>query len=97
MPRKKVTFEEFWKRYPLHEAKKSAERAWNRLSANNQLAAYNGIDRYKEHCRQTGMAFKYAQGWLNDHRWTDEYTKEEPDYNLEETPSEPLPTGMEIW
>jgi len=72
MTNKKITFEDFWKAYPLHVGKRDAERAWMRLSAKDQHAAYNGIHRYCEYIRQTGVGIKYPQGWLNGRRWEDE-------------------------
>lgn len=98
MPKiREITFEEFWKKYPLHKSKGPAERAWNRLTARERLAAFNGIERYIEYCRSANIAFKYAQGWLNDRRWTDEYDDEQPSARPMAAPSEPLPTEMEIW
>lgn len=92
-----VTFKEFWERYPLHRAKGPAERAWNRLSARDRRAAYDGIDRYREACERTGVAFKYAQGWLNDRRWEDEYDDDTPAAAKAATAEEPLPQSMDIW
>jgi hypothetical protein len=88
-----ITFETFWEKYPLHKAKKDAERAWNRLSAKDQRAAYNAIDSYCESCRKTGVAFKYAQGWLNGRRWEDEDDGPVP----QQPPQQEAPESMEIW
>jgi hypothetical protein len=88
-----IAFDTFWKKYPLHMAKANAEREWNRLSARDQRDAFNGIDRYREHCLRTGVAFKYANGWLADRRWTDEY--DEP--ARPSAPQQEIPGDMEIW
>lgn len=71
--RRKISFDEFWKAYPLHNGKIDAERAWNRLSAKDQLAAFSGIAAYRDYLQRTGANIKYAQGWLNGRRWEDEY------------------------
>jgi hypothetical protein len=95
MPRKKtdLSFEEFWKLYPLHKAKGSAERAWNRISDKNKRAALAAIPRYREYCEQHGIAFKYPQGWLNDQRWTDEY----PEENTSQHSDAEALASMEVW
>ena len=93
MPYKKITFEEFWEKYPLHKAKQDAEKVWKRLSAKDQRAAFNGIDRYKEYLQRTGISIKYAHGWLNGRRWEDEY--EEPDEKPSGTVAEPAGTVTE--
>lgn len=66
------TFEEFWKQYPVHKNKMRAKAAWERLSARDKRYALAGLQAYVEECRRSGVAFKYAQGWLNDRRWEDE-------------------------
>ena len=76
MKTKTPTFEEFWNLYPLHKGKRDAERAWNRLSARDKQKALDGIPPYCVYLEQTGVSVKYPQGWLNGHRWEDEY--EEP-------------------
>lgn len=95
MPRKKtdISFEEFWKLYPLHKAKGSAERAWNRISDKNKRAALAAIPRYREYCEQHGIAFKYPQGWLNDQRWTDEY----PEDNVVEHSDADALADTDVW
>lgn len=67
------TFEEFWAAYPLHKAKKDAQKAWGKLSAKHKQEALAALPSYSEYCRQKGICIKYAQGWLNGQRWEDEY------------------------
>ena len=67
-----VDFDEFWKAYPLHRGKKDAERAWGRLTAKERRQAIAALPAYTADCRERGIAFKYAQGWLNGRRWEDE-------------------------
>ncbi|MBQ9646150.1 MAG: hypothetical protein IJV24_07325 [Prevotella sp.] len=72
------TFDEFWKAYPLHKARKQAEQAWARLTATDRRAALAALPAYRQDCEQQGIAFKYAQGWLNGRRWEDELEAQVP-------------------
>ena len=90
-------FDLFYKAYPIHRGRQDAEKAWRRLSAKDRRAAYEGIDRYREYCQQTGVSMKYAQGWLNDRRWEDEYDETPADNKKPAPTEEPLNTEMEIW
>lgn len=95
MANRKITFEEFWKKYPLHKAKEPAERAWNRLSARDRHAAFNGIEAYRESCMRSGASIKYAGGWLNDRRWEDE--ADEPVKTVARLPEKEKPKSMDSW
>lgn len=75
---KTPSFDDFWRAYPLHKAKVQAERAWNRLAARDKQKALACLPVYRKYCLQKGIAYKYAQGWLNDHRWEDEYEDDIP-------------------
>ena len=96
-------FKDFWAAYPLHRAKDDAERAWNRLSAGDKQKALAAIPRYRDFCQQTGTNIKYAQGWLNGHRWKDEYDDKDaaaaPETEEETVPLQQagIPDEMEIW
>lgn len=105
MASKTPSFDDFWRAYPLHKAKVQAERAWNRLTARDKQKALASLPVYRNYCLQKGIAYKYAQGWLNDHRWEDEYednipvsiatsSKDEPD---DRQPCVPGNDGMEKW
>ena len=72
-------FSDFWKAFPLHKGKVEAQRAWNRLSAGDKQKALAAIPRYRVYCEQTGTNIKYPQGWLNGHRWEDEYEDDRPE------------------
>lgn len=61
----------FWKAYPLHRSRLEAERAWKRLTAEQKKLAIAALPAYTADCQQHGIAYKYAQGWLNGHRWED--------------------------
>lgn len=69
---KTLDFKTFWDHYGLKRERIAAENAWDRLSAKDKRAAFNGIKRYREDCQRQGVAMKYAQGYLNHRRWEDE-------------------------
>lgn len=70
------SFESFWRAYPLHRGKLEAERAWKRLTAEQKQLAIAALPAYTADCQQHGIAYKYAQGWLNGHRWEDNLSEE---------------------
>jgi len=74
--KKTPTFDEFWQSYPLHRGRKEAERAWNRLTAAEKHLAVAALPAYTSDCQKHGIAYKYAQGWLNGQRWEDNLTEE---------------------
>lgn len=66
---KTLDFKTFWDHYGLKRERIDAENAWDRLSAKDKRAAFNGIKRYREDCQRQGMDMKYAQSYLNQRRW----------------------------
>ena len=70
------SFDDFWRAYPLHRDKLSAERAWKRLTAEQKRLALAALPAYAADCQRHGIAYKYAQGWLNGHRWEDNLTED---------------------
>lgn len=72
-----IYFEQFWKEYPKKVAKDAAYKAYEK--AIKRAAPQDILDwliRYKKHTMSQGKyapSWKYAQWWLNDSRWTDEY------------------------
>jgi hypothetical protein len=66
----------FWNAYCLKRDRIAAERAWKKLSAKDKQAAMAGIAPYRESCERSGIRMMYAQGYLNHHRWEDEYLPE---------------------
>lgn len=68
-------FERFWTVYPVKKGKPEAraafEKAIKKADIDTLLAA---VSRYSDHLAQPKAPQpKYAQGWLNGERWTDEY------------------------
>lgn len=99
---KAPTFKEFWKAYPLHKDRLRAEKAWLRMTAADKAAAIAALPAYTADCRQRGVAFQYAQGWLNGRRWEDEMEEPQTETPQVETPppadtAAPSLADMETW
>ena len=71
---KAPSFEQFWEAYAYKRDRRSAERAWNRMSLADRRAAFEGIQRYKDDCAAYNRQMMYAQGYLNRRRWEDDLT-----------------------
>lgn len=67
------TFQRFWDAYGLKRDRFAAERAWNRLSATDKRKAIFAIPDYNADCARRGINRMYAQGYLNHHRWEDDF------------------------
>ena len=70
-------FKAFWDAYGYKRERAAAEAAWNRLSVEDRHAAMAGIRDYRENCQRSGVAMKYAQGYLSHRRWEDDMGYEE--------------------
>ncbi len=92
-----IPFSVFWEHYALKRNRKTAERAWAKLSVKDQWAAFSAVTAYREDCRRRGIAMCYAQGYLNDRRWEDELDTAVSTgmTTKEERPEEPA--QMELW
>lgn len=71
-----VTFEMFWKDYPLHRNRYKAEKLWQKLSPANQVTAFYSLHGYKKYLSknqwQTPMIAdrylrdkEYETDWVN--------------------------------
>lgn len=76
-----MEFADFWKLYPRKVAKKDAEKAWSRLSLNQQAKAIETVPLHAKcwcaECRET-HCIPHAATWLNGERFEDEIEIEEP-------------------
>ena|SRR5690242_19896630 len=68
------TFESLWLLYPKKVAKFDARKAWDRLSADDRLAAIIGLVAWRQVWLKTcELQFTpHCATWLNGHRWEDE-------------------------
>ena len=68
-------FDEFWSLYPRKIAKANARKAWQKLSAEQQLLAAKAINTHCEYwkAKETELEFiPHASSWLNGERYEDE-------------------------
>jgi hypothetical protein len=68
-------FDEFWSLYPRKIAKATARKAWQRLTAEQQLMAAKAINAHCEYwkTKETELEFiPHPATWLNQERWEDE-------------------------
>lgn len=72
------TFQNFWNAYDLKRDRLRAERAWQRLSTADKRNAVAGIAAYREDCDRRGISRMYAQGYLNNRRWEDDFSPVPP-------------------
>ena len=66
-----VTFEQFYETYGYKEGKKKAETAWNKLSAIEQVKAYNYIPTLRTKKITNSTALPYPVTYVNQQRWND--------------------------
>ena len=68
--KKEITFLDFWNSYndKLNSSKKRTEKAWEKMTKANQIAAYNFIPKYIAHL-PPGVRKKYAETYLNAELW----------------------------
>ena len=68
-------FQVFWTQYPRKVAKRAAEKAWNRLSSQEQEEALKALPNHIKYWQLKDTDKEYichAQTWLNQGRWEDE-------------------------
>lgn len=77
-PAQLAAFAEFYRAYPRHVARTTAEKAWLELNPDPELTAriMSAVQCYAEETEGTERKFiKHPQGWLNAKRWEDEREK----------------------
>lgn len=73
-------FETFWTAYPRKDAKKAAQRAFEKLNPDADLLGVllNAITRHQQTRQWRDGVRPHAATWLNQERWTDEVSIEQP-------------------
>lgn len=66
-------FKLFWQAYDYKRGKEKAWTAWKRLSQRDREAAMAGVAAYKADCERFDRQMLYAQGYLNQRRWEDDF------------------------
>lgn len=64
-----ITFDMFWERYGYKTDKALAMEAWQKMSKDDQVKAYNFIPRYNSQLKSSGLARKYAVRYLKHKPW----------------------------
>lgn len=70
-----MLFADFWAMYPRRVAKRVAEKAWSKLTPDEQRAAVMALPDHIRYWRQTDRSdelIPHASTWLNQGRWEDE-------------------------
>lgn len=70
-----MLFADFWAMYPRRVAKRVAEKAWSKLTPEEQRAAVIALPDHIRYWRQTDRSdelIPHASTWLNQGRWEDE-------------------------
>lgn len=69
-----ISFEQFWKKYNKKINKIRCIPLWNKLTKNEQLKAYLGIDIYDRFLRKEGFRTKLdPENYLRNRTWENEY------------------------
>lgn len=87
-------FADFYKQYPRKMARKDAERAWNKLTYEEQTLALEAITLHKQYWEATNTEktyIPYPASWLNGQRFYDEI-----EIPQEKTKELPLGTEQQI-
>lgn len=70
-------FDTWWEHYPAKRSKPKALEAFKKARKKVSLEELtNAVIQYGKWLTATGTKPKYAQGWLNDERWTEDFTVE---------------------
>ena len=67
-------FEQFWQHYPRKIAKRAAQKAFDRLTKQEQSDAVEAIEQHLAYWKLKGTEMDYvphASTWLNQGRWED--------------------------
>ncbi len=71
---KDLSFEAFWDRFAYKVGKKArAEKLWEALKEDERASALHAVDRYKQFIAHTNTAQAYAETWLAQRRWENEF------------------------
>jgi len=75
--KEKWQFDAFYKKYPVKKSRAVAEKKWKSLGNEKRKLAIDGIEKYKASVPE-GISFVHPSTYLNQERWTDEVTTEQP-------------------
>ena len=69
-----LTFNDFYKLYPLKKSKQQAERAWNKLSLKDKKEAVAILPTYIADCARCRRNLKHPSTFLNQRTWEDDFS-----------------------
>ena len=90
-----ISFEDFYKLYPLKKSRKPSETKWNSLSVKDKKAAIGVLPRYIADCISHKRSFKYPATYLNQRTWEDDFTPVEAEEQENNNQPEELPAGLD--
>lgn len=71
-----ISFEQFWKDYPLHRNRYKVEKVWNSISKANQVKAFHSLSSYKKYLsRQQWQSAMIGDRYLRDREFETEWNK----------------------
>lgn len=95
IPRKEdISFEDFYKLYPLKKSRKPAETKWNSLSVKDKKAAIEVLPQYIADCISHKRNFKYPATYLSQRTWEDDFTPVEAEEQENNKQPNGLPVGL---
>lgn len=69
-----ISFEMFWDKYGYKVDKKRSKAIWDKLSQNEKVKAFYGVDKYKRSLKRTDWRTQMEpKTYLRNERWEDEW------------------------
>lgn len=88
--KEEITFEDFYKLYPVKKSRVTAERAWAKLSEKEKEKAKEILPIYIADCAEHKRQPKYPATYLNQKTWEDDFSDSYEEEVNEEIPEERL-------
>jgi hypothetical protein len=69
---KEAAFEVFWDKWPRHQAKQPARRAWMKIPLAEYPAILSGLEKWRTSDQWKRKVIPHPATWLKEKRWQDE-------------------------
>jgi hypothetical protein len=69
---KEAGFSVFWEKWPVHQARQTAFRAWLKIPISEYAAIMQGLEKWSVSDQWIRGVIPHASTWLNQKRWQDE-------------------------
>lgn len=76
-----LTFDRFWKIYPVKKEKKKTQQKWNKISISDKQKIFSTIDSFLNDKPFATYNIPYPITYLNGERWNDDYKIQEEKSN----------------